>query len=85
MIEQSIIPGNKMDFGFSIQIFPKWFGPLFQKLSDVIFKYPGPVVTVALICCISHIIFKKIIDPQLYECYSKYFILSRTESILRYK
>ncbi|EFO25164.1 hypothetical protein LOAG_03325 [Loa loa] len=67
-----------MDFGSSIQIFPKWCEPLLQKLSDVIFKYPGAVVTVALICSISHIIFKKIIDPQLYEYYSKFFILSQS-------
>ncbi|KAK6112852.1 hypothetical protein QQG55_49290 [Brugia pahangi] len=62
-----------MDFESSIQIFPKWCDPLFRKLSDVIFKYPGPVVMIALICCIIHIIFKKIIDPQLYEFYSKHF------------
>ncbi|VDM21842.1 unnamed protein product, partial [Wuchereria bancrofti] len=73
----------KMDFESSIQIFPKWCDPLFRKLSDVIFKYPGPVVTIVLICCIIHIIFKKIIDPQLYECYSKHF--SFTPQVINYK
>uniref|UniRef100_A0A0R3RYB9 DUF4129 domain-containing protein n=1 Tax=Elaeophora elaphi TaxID=1147741 RepID=A0A0R3RYB9_9BILA len=58
-----------MDFGSSLQIFPEWLESLFRQLSEVIFKYPGAVVTVALICCISYIIFKKIIDPQLYEYY----------------
>lgn len=61
-----------MDFGYSLQLFPKWFEPLVQKLSDIIFKYPGPVVMIALCFCIIYIFFDKIIDPQLYEYYSKY-------------
>uniref|UniRef100_A0A915PIC4 Uncharacterized protein n=1 Tax=Setaria digitata TaxID=48799 RepID=A0A915PIC4_9BILA len=65
-----------MDFSSSMQIFPSWIEFAIQKISDVIFKHPGPVVTMILLCCISHIIFKKIIDPQLYECY---------KSVLRYE
>uniref|UniRef100_A0A8R1XRK1 Uncharacterized protein n=1 Tax=Onchocerca volvulus TaxID=6282 RepID=A0A8R1XRK1_ONCVO len=65
-----------MDYGYSIQIFPKWLESVIHKLSDVIFKYPGLVVTVLLTVCISYIIFKKIIDQQLYEYY---------KTILRYE
>ncbi|OZC08512.1 SCP-like protein [Onchocerca flexuosa] len=44
---------HRMDYGYSIQIFPKWLESVIQKLSDAIFKYPG----------------LKIIDHQLYEYY----------------
>ncbi|VDK72086.1 unnamed protein product [Litomosoides sigmodontis] len=73
----------KMDFGFSLQMFPKWLESLLQKLSDVIFKYPGPAVMSALIFCISYVIFKKIIDPQLYEYYKSTLRYEDTLQLLK--
>ncbi|KAM3727378.1 BEACH domain-containing protein lvsB [Dirofilaria immitis] len=72
-----------MDYGYSIQIFPKWFEPIIQNISDIIFKYPGLVVTVLLICCISYIIFTKIIDPQFYECYKSILQYESTLQLLK--
>ncbi|VDK88551.1 unnamed protein product [Onchocerca ochengi] len=33
-----------MDYGYSIQIFPKWLESVIHKLSDVIFKYPETIL-----------------------------------------
>lgn len=63
-----------MEFMEAMPLFPSWAESLIQGLSDLLLNHPRPVVMIGLVYCISHIVFQKMIDPQLYDFYSKYFV-----------
>ncbi|VDN42529.1 unnamed protein product, partial [Gongylonema pulchrum] len=57
----------KMDFTAALPIFPEWVESAVHVLTNLLINHPRAVVMTGLVICIGHIVFKKIIDPQLYD------------------
>lgn len=61
-----------MDYTAAIPIFPHWLEPAAESVWNFVTTYPRQLSMGILLFCIGHVVFKKIIDPMLYDYYSMF-------------